>query len=74
LLPNESLSQLSRDWASGKRPRIAGQEQIEVWPMSLELAQSLPVLPRALNAELAVPVDLEATYTIAWHRRRLARW
>jgi hypothetical protein len=42
--------------------------------MSLELAQSLPVLPRALNAELAVPVDLEATYTIAWHRRRLARW
>jgi hypothetical protein len=49
-----------------------GQEQIDVWPAPLELAQSLPVLPLALNAEVAVPVDLEATYTIACHRRRLA--
>jgi Protein of unknown function (DUF4058) len=48
------------------------QEQIEVWPSPLEVGQSLPVLPLALNAELCVPVDLESTYTSACQRRRLA--
>jgi hypothetical protein len=49
-----------------------GQEQIEIWPSPLNVGQPLPTLPLALNAEIAVPIDLEATYTIACHRRRLA--
>ena len=31
-----------------------GQEQIEIWPSPLEIGQPLPVLPLALNAELAL--------------------
>jgi len=49
-----------------------GQEQIEIWPSALEIGQLLPVLPLALNAEIALPIDLEATYTAACQRRRLA--
>ena len=49
-----------------------GQELIEVWSSPLEIGQPLPVLPLALNAELALPIDLEATYTTACQRRRLA--
>jgi hypothetical protein len=68
VIPTEQL--LS---AVAYRPIVRdGQEQIEAWPVPLELAQSLPELPLALNAEIVVPVDLEATYTIACQRRRLA--
>lgn len=49
-----------------------GQEQIEIWPSALQIGQPLPVLPLALNAEIALPIDLEATYTAACQRRRLA--
>jgi hypothetical protein len=49
-----------------------GREQVEVWPAPLENGRPLPVLPLALNAELVLPVDLEATYTAACQRRRLA--
>jgi hypothetical protein len=48
------------------------QEQIEAWPAPLGIGRPLPVLPLALNAELALPIDLEATYTTACQRRRLA--
>jgi hypothetical protein len=47
-------------------------EQIEVWPVPLAVGQPLPVLPLALNAELCLPLDLEATYIAACQRRRLA--
>ncbi len=49
-----------------------GQEQIEIWPSALQVGQPLPVLPLALNAEIALPIDLEATYTAACQRRRLS--
>jgi hypothetical protein len=59
-------------YAVAYRPIVrAGQEQIEIWPSTLAVGQALPVLPLALNAEQCVPVDLDATYTIACHRRRL---
>ncbi len=48
-----------------------GQEQIEIWPSTLTIGQPLPVLPLALNAEFALRIDLEATYTAACQRRRL---
>jgi Protein of unknown function (DUF4058) len=55
------------------RPIVRDQhEQIEMWPSALEIGQPLPVLPLALNAEQCLPIDLEATYTIACQRRRLA--
>jgi hypothetical protein len=48
------------------------QEQIEAWPSPLGIGRPLPVLPLALNAGLALPIDLEATFTTACQRRRLA--
>lgn len=46
-------------------------EVVEVWPEPLAVGRELPTLPLALNAELCVPIDLEATYTAACSRRRL---
>jgi hypothetical protein len=46
-------------------------DQIAAWPVPLALGQALPVQPLALNAELRLPVDLEATYLDACRRRRL---
>jgi hypothetical protein len=47
-------------------------EQIEVWPSTLNVGQRLPLLPLLLDAEKCLPIDLEASYTIACQRRRLA--
>jgi hypothetical protein len=49
-----------------------GGSWVEAWPTSLEIGRPLPVLPLALDAETVLPIDLEATYTVACHRRRLA--
>jgi hypothetical protein len=48
-----------------------GHEQIEMWSATLGIGEPLPVLPLALDAEVALPIDLEATYTAACQRRRL---
>jgi hypothetical protein len=59
-------------YAVAYRPFRRGErEEIDVWPAALTLAAPLPVLPLALSAETALPVDLEATYTDACRRRRL---
>lgn len=47
------------------------QEQTDVWTANLEVGRPLPVMPLALTAELALPIDLEATYVAACERRRL---
>jgi hypothetical protein len=60
-------------YAVAYRPVVRGPaEQIDVWPERLAVGQPLPVMPLALNAEVCLPLDLEATYTIACQRRRLA--
>jgi hypothetical protein len=60
-------------YAVAYRPiRREGREEIDVWPTSLSVGAALPVLPLALNAEVSLPVDLEATYMDACQRRRLA--
>jgi len=60
-------------YAVAYRPLVrAGAGEIDVWPTPLAVGQALPVLPLALNAELCLPLDLEATYTAACQRRRLA--
>lgn len=45
--------------ADGKRSRL------EIWPTALEFGSPLPTLPLWIGPELAVPVDLEGTYTVA---------
>ena len=55
------------------RPIVRDQhEQIEIWPSTLEIGQTFASPSAALNAEICLPIDLEATYTIACQRRRLA--
>jgi hypothetical protein len=59
-------------YAVAYRPVVrAGAELIEVWPAALAVGHELPTLPLALDAELCLPIDLEAAYTAACNRRRL---
>jgi hypothetical protein len=59
-------------YAVAYRPIVRGKRDlIDIWPEPLAVGGELPMLPLALNAELCVPVDLEATYTVACNRRRL---
>jgi len=48
------------------------REVVDLWPVPLAVGETLPLLPLALNAELYMPVDLEATYMNTRIRRRLA--
>ena len=59
-------------YAVAYRPVVRDkQEQIEAWPAHLAVGEPLPTVPLFLNVELALPVDLDATYTAACQRRRL---
>jgi hypothetical protein len=59
-------------YAVAYRPVVReGRQQVEVWPHALAVGNELPTVPLALNAELCLPIDLEATYTAACNRRRL---
>jgi hypothetical protein len=59
-------------YAVAYRPIVRdGTQVIEMWPAALAVGSELPTLPLALNAELCLPIDLEATYTAACNRRRL---
>jgi hypothetical protein len=40
-------------------------QQLRVWPASLALGQALPTLPLWIGPDLAVPLDLEASYQAA---------
>jgi hypothetical protein len=58
--------------AAAYRPIVRGDQQaIDCWLEELQIGRSLPTLPLALNAELALPIDLDATYCSARARRRL---
>jgi hypothetical protein len=59
-------------FAAAYRPIVReGAETIEIWPAALAVGSALPTLPLALDAAACLPLDLEATYTTACHRRRL---
>lgn len=58
-------------YAVAYRPLRRDADVIETWPMSLSIGQVLPRVPLSLEAELCVPVDLEASYRDACQRRRL---
>lgn len=49
----------------------SGSDRIEIWPVPLTVGQPLPTLPLSLEAELCIPVDLEAAYVEACQRRRV---
>ena len=54
------------------RSSVRGSRRSRSGRHRLEVGRTLPVLPLALNAEIVLPIDLEATYTAACQRRRLA--
>jgi len=76
LLGHDSALALPADvllYAVAYRPIVRdNKEQVDVWTANLEVGRPLPVMPLALNAELSLPIDLEATYVSACQRRRLA--
>ncbi len=59
-------------YAVAYRPlRRDGKDEIDVWRSPLALSRPLPTLPLSLRADLVLPVELEATYAEACHRKRL---
>ena len=42
-----------------------GKGQLLAWPTPLEIGQPLPTVPLWLAADLAVPLDLDASHTAA---------
>src|SRR5262249_29118539 len=70
--PEMNLPEEVTLYAVAYRPIVREEEgRVEMWPAPLAVGAAMPVLPLALNAEVCVPVDLEATYTAACQRRRL---
>jgi hypothetical protein len=73
LLPNDGLRAVAyrptRLEVSRDQPPV---EQIEVWHSNLSVGERLPTLPLGLNHGTLVALDLEATYTEACRRSRLA--
>ncbi len=64
--PEQSL------YAVAYRPLRRGQgDEVDVWRVPLAPGRPLPTLPLGLRADLAVPVDFEATYAEACLRKRL---
>jgi hypothetical protein len=43
--------------------RVEGKERLEIWPHALTLGAELPTVPLWLEPKLAVPLELELTYT-----------
>ena len=43
--------------------RANGQDRLDVWPHALELGAALPTMPLWLDPSLAVPLELDLTYT-----------
>jgi hypothetical protein len=48
--------------------------RLEVWPARLALGASLPTLPLWLSPELALPLDLEASYEFACDSLSIPTW
>jgi hypothetical protein len=51
--------------------RTAQSDQVEFWPVPVELGRPLPTMPLALRGGPTLPLDLEATYTEACVDSRL---
>jgi hypothetical protein len=51
--------------------RVEGKERLEMWPHALALGAALPTVPLWLEPKLAVPLELELTYTTACESLRI---
>ncbi len=49
-----------------------GTPRLEIWPATLRVGEPLPTLPLWLSYTLAVPLDLEASYTSACESLRMS--
>jgi hypothetical protein len=59
-------------YAAAYRPVWRDQEEeICIWREKLAVGGTLPVLPQAINPEVILPVDFEATYSELCRRRKL---
>ncbi len=59
-------------YAVAYRPvRRDERDEIDVWRSPMALGRPLPTLPLGLRGDLVIPVDLEAAYAEACHRKRL---
>jgi hypothetical protein len=59
-------------YVASYRPfRTAEGDQVELWPVPLDVGQPLPSMPLALRGGPTLPIDLEATYTEACVSSRL---
>jgi hypothetical protein len=56
------------------RPADESAARIDVWTSGLAVGRPLPVLPLALDKGRVVPLDLEASYTVACERRRIPQF
>ena len=52
--------------------RVEGKERLEMWPHPLTLGAELPTVPLWLEPKLAVPLELELTYTNTCESLRIA--
>lgn len=52
--------------------RVEGKERLEVWPHQLAVGSALPTVPLWLEPVLAVPLELELTYTNTCESLRIA--
>jgi hypothetical protein len=59
-------------YSSAFRPVLREEHaELDIWTEHLEVGQALPTMPLRLVGDLFVPVDLESTYVVACHDRRM---
>jgi hypothetical protein len=51
--------------------RRQAKEEIEIWPATFTLGETLPSLPLFMGPELSLVVDFEASYQETWRRLRV---
>jgi hypothetical protein len=74
LVTSDTVAEMGRGalYAVSYRPILAnGEAAVELWKYRFGIGDAIPTLPLWLNAVLAVPVELEATYTTALRRARI---
>ena len=70
--PGDDAATAASLYAAAYRPVRRGErDEIDIWPHPLAVGQPLVRLPLWIGPDLAVTIDLEATYQTACHRRRI---
>jgi hypothetical protein len=70
--PPDGMAATNPLYSVAYRPvRRDDRDEIDIWPHPLAVGAALPELPLWIGPDLVVPINLEATYTSACHRRRL---